>query len=153
MSSSLSMRIRAQLLTSGIRAVLSCSLNISCSSSFHAPLVLSRQQEHLLSLLIPPLLHRLAAARLRQPLPHVAAPTSTPCSKDSLSARSPRAHSTGRRPRLPATEERERVAVETAATAARLAMTELAVARAEVEAAAVADEACAAAAELETLRQ
>jgi hypothetical protein len=52
---------------------------------------------------------------------------------------------------LPTAEERERVAVETAATAARLAMAELTVARAEVEAAA-ADEACAAAAELEALR-
>jgi hypothetical protein len=30
------MRVRVQLLTSDIRAVLSCSLNISCSSTFHA---------------------------------------------------------------------------------------------------------------------
>jgi hypothetical protein len=37
-SSSLSMRVRVQLLTSSIRAVLSCSLNISCSSPFHASL-------------------------------------------------------------------------------------------------------------------
>jgi hypothetical protein len=54
-----------------------------------------------------------------------------------------------------AVEERERVAAETAATAARavrLAMAELAAARAEVEAAAVADEARAAAAELKSLR-
>jgi hypothetical protein len=52
-------------------------------------------------------------------------------------------------------EERERAAVETAATAARvvsLAMVELAAARAEVEAAAVADVARVAAAELEALR-
>jgi hypothetical protein len=38
MSSSLSMRVRVQLLTSGIRAVLSCSSNISCSSISHASL-------------------------------------------------------------------------------------------------------------------
>jgi hypothetical protein len=54
-----------------------------------------------------------------------------------------------------AAEERERAAVETAATAARaarLAMAELAAARAEVEAAAAADTARAAAAELKALR-
>jgi hypothetical protein len=51
-----------------------------------------------------------------------------------------------------AVEERERAAAETTATAARLAMTELAVARAEVEAAEAADAARAAAAELEALR-
>jgi hypothetical protein len=54
-----------------------------------------------------------------------------------------------------ATEECERAAVETAATAARaarLAMAELAATRAEVEAAAAADAARAAAAELEALR-
>jgi hypothetical protein len=37
-SSSLSMRVRVLFLTSGIRAVLSCSLNISCSSPSHASL-------------------------------------------------------------------------------------------------------------------
>jgi hypothetical protein len=54
-----------------------------------------------------------------------------------------------------AAEERERAAAETAATAARtarLAMAELAAARAEVEAAAVADAVRAAAAELKALR-
>jgi hypothetical protein len=51
-----------------------------------------------------------------------------------------------------AAEERERAAVETAATAARLAMTELAAARAEVEAAAATDAARAAVAELKALR-
>jgi hypothetical protein len=50
-----------------------------------------------------------------------------------------------------AAEERERPAAETAVTAARLTMAELAVARAEVEAAAVADAARAAAVELEAL--
>jgi hypothetical protein len=52
-------------------------------------------------------------------------------------------------------EERERATIETAATAARetrLAMAELAAARAEVEPAAVADVAHAAAAELKALR-
>jgi hypothetical protein len=38
MSSSLSMRVRVQLLTSDIRAVLSCSINIVCSSPSHASL-------------------------------------------------------------------------------------------------------------------
>jgi Tfp pilus assembly major pilin PilA len=54
-----------------------------------------------------------------------------------------------------AAEERERAAVETAVTAARaakLAMAELAVARAKVEAAVVADVAHVAAAELKALR-
>jgi hypothetical protein len=37
-SSSLSMRVRVLFLTRGIRAVLSCSLNISCSSPSHASL-------------------------------------------------------------------------------------------------------------------
>jgi hypothetical protein len=37
-SSSLSMRVRVLFLTSGIRAVLSCSLNIFCSSPSHASL-------------------------------------------------------------------------------------------------------------------
>jgi hypothetical protein len=50
-----------------------------------------------------------------------------------------------------ATEEREQAATETAATVARLAMAELAAARAEVEAAVVADAARAAVAELEAL--
>jgi hypothetical protein len=36
--SSLLMRVRVQLLTSGIRVILSCSLNISCSSPSHASL-------------------------------------------------------------------------------------------------------------------
>jgi hypothetical protein len=57
--------------------------------------------------------------------------------------------------KVAATEERERVAAETAATAARvarLAMTEQAAARAEVEAAAAADATRAAIAELEALR-
>jgi hypothetical protein len=49
-------------------------------------------------------------------------------------------------------EEHERVAVETAATAARLVMAELAAARAEVKAAAAVDVACATVAELEALR-
>jgi hypothetical protein len=49
-------------------------------------------------------------------------------------------------------EERERAAVETAATAARLAMTELTVARAEVEAAATTDIVRAAGVELKALR-
>jgi Tfp pilus assembly major pilin PilA len=49
-------------------------------------------------------------------------------------------------------EEREQATVETAATAARLAMTELAVARAEVEAAAATDIARAAGVELKALR-
>jgi hypothetical protein len=49
-------------------------------------------------------------------------------------------------------EERERAASETAATTARLTMTELTAARAEVEAAAAADAAHAAAAELKALR-
>jgi hypothetical protein len=53
--------------------------------------------------------------------------------------------------RLPA-EECERAAAETAATAARAAMVELAAARAEVEATAAANAACAVAAELEALR-
>jgi hypothetical protein len=54
-----------------------------------------------------------------------------------------------------AAEEREQATAETAATAARairLAMAELAVARAEVEAAAVADVACVVVAELKALR-
>jgi hypothetical protein len=51
-----------------------------------------------------------------------------------------------------AAEERERAVAETAAIAARLAMTELVAARAEVEAAAAADAARATAAELEALR-
>jgi hypothetical protein len=38
MSSSLSMRVRVLFLTSGIRAVLSCSLNISCPSPSHTSL-------------------------------------------------------------------------------------------------------------------
>jgi hypothetical protein len=37
-SSSFSMRVRVLFLTSGIRAILSCSLNISCSSPSHASL-------------------------------------------------------------------------------------------------------------------
>jgi hypothetical protein len=37
-SSSFSMRVRVQLLTSGIRVVLSCSINIFCSSPSHASL-------------------------------------------------------------------------------------------------------------------
>jgi hypothetical protein len=37
-SSSLLMRVRVLFLTSGLRAVLSCSLNISCSSPSHASL-------------------------------------------------------------------------------------------------------------------
>ncbi len=45
--------------------------------------------EHQLSMLIPPLLHRQAAACLRQPLPTQQSPASAPCPKDSLSARSP----------------------------------------------------------------
>jgi hypothetical protein len=49
-------------------------------------------------------------------------------------------------------EERKRAVVETAATAVRLAMTELAVARAEVEAAATTDVAHAAGVELKALR-
>jgi hypothetical protein len=51
-----------------------------------------------------------------------------------------------------AAKERERAAVETAATAARLAMAKLATVRAEVEAAAAADAARAVAAELKALR-
>jgi hypothetical protein len=51
-----------------------------------------------------------------------------------------------------AAEKRERAAAETAATVARLAMAELAAARAEIEVAAVADAARAAAAELKALR-
>jgi hypothetical protein len=51
-----------------------------------------------------------------------------------------------------AAEECERAAAEIATTAARLAMAELAAARAEVEAAAAVDAARAAAVELETLR-
>jgi hypothetical protein len=50
-----------------------------------------------------------------------------------------------------ATEECERAAIETAATAAKLAMAELATARAEVEAAAAVDAARVAAAELKAL--
>jgi hypothetical protein len=100
-SSSLSMRVRVLFLTSGIRTILFCSLNISCSSPFHASLGPQPTAGTPAALLIPPLLHRRATAHLRQPLPHVAAPTSAPCPKDSLSARSPRAYSTGRRPRLP----------------------------------------------------
>jgi hypothetical protein len=49
------------------------------------------------------------------------------------------------------TEECERAAIETAATAARLAMAELVAAMAEVEAAAAADVARAVASELEVL--
>jgi hypothetical protein len=51
-----------------------------------------------------------------------------------------------------ATEERERAVAETAATAARLAMTELAAVRTEVEATVVVDAVCVTAAELEALR-
>jgi hypothetical protein len=51
-----------------------------------------------------------------------------------------------------AAEERERAAVETAATAARLAMAELAAVRAEVEAASAVDATRAAAVNLEALR-
>jgi hypothetical protein len=36
--SSLLMRVRVQLLTSGIRVILFCSINISCSSTSHASL-------------------------------------------------------------------------------------------------------------------
>jgi hypothetical protein len=148
------MRVRVLFLTFGIRVVLSYSLNISCSSPSHVSL---GPQPAAGTPTVPAHLSspaQMSCAHLRQPLPHVAAPTSASCLKDSLSARSPRARSTGRRPRLlrerNASERRQTAA--TMARAARLAMAELTAAKTEVEAAAAADATRAAVAKLEALR-
>jgi hypothetical protein len=151
-SSSLSMRVRVRFLTSGIRAVLSCSINISCSSPSHASL--SPQP---------------AAGTPAVPAhPSSPAQTSSSSSETASSPRSspPLVHHVrrtvsvlGRLERAAPAEGRDcrgrgtrASAAETAATAARLTMTELSTTRAEVEAAAAADAACATAAELEALR-
>jgi hypothetical protein len=112
--SSSSMRVRVLYLTSGIRAVLSCSLNISCSSPYHASL---GPQPAAGTPIVPT--HPSFSAQMSSSTSEVASsprsspPTSAPCSKDSLSARSPRVCSTGRRLRLPrqrnASERRQRL--------------------------------------------
>jgi hypothetical protein len=95
-----------------------------------------------LPLLIPPLLHRRAAAHLRQPLPHVAAPHKRVIS-EGQSYRSVASSAQHRQEaEVAAAEERKRAVAETAVTAARaakLAMAELTAARVEVEAAAAAE--------------
>jgi hypothetical protein len=100
-------------LISGIRAVLSCSLNISCSSPFHASLGSQPAAGTPAVPAHPSSPTQMSSSSSEPALSPRSSPTSTPCLKDSLSARSPRACSTGRRPRLPrqrnASEWRQRL--------------------------------------------
>jgi hypothetical protein len=119
------------------------------------PSVLSWQQEHWLSLFIPPLLHRRAAAHLRQPLPHITALHKRAMSEGQSQGSVASSAQHQQKVEVAAVEEHERATAETAATAARvarLAMVELAAARAEVEAAAAVDAARAVVAEIDALR-
>jgi hypothetical protein len=119
------------------------------------PSVLSWQQEHQLSLFIPPLLHRRAAAHLRQPLPHITALHKRAMSEGQSQGSVASSAQHQQKVEVAAVEEHERATAETAATAARaarLAMVELAAARVEVEAAAAADAARAVVAEIDALR-
>jgi hypothetical protein len=148
------MRVRVLFLTSGIRAVLSCNLISPAHPLPTPPSVLSRKQEHRLSLLIPPPAQTSSSSSEAASSPH-----SSPhyCGMSEGQSQRSVASSVQHRQEaeVPATEERERAAAETAATAARaarLTMAELTAARAEVEAAATADAARATTAELEALR-
>jgi hypothetical protein len=141
------MRVRVPLLTIGIRAKLSCSLSISCSSP-------SRASPHTQS----------AAKALT--VPSSPAQTSSFSSETASSTRSDPslahhvltlghfecAAPAGGQGRRGTRTRAAAVAAATAARAARLAAAELAAARAEVEAAEAADAARAAVAELEALR-
>jgi hypothetical protein len=142
------MRVRVPLLTIGIRAKLSCSLNISCSPP-------SRASPHTQS-----------AARAPT-VPSSPAKTSSLSSKTASSTRNDPslahhvptlghfecvAPAGGRGLHGTRTERAAAAATATAVRAARLAAAELTAARVEVEAAEAVDAARAAAAELEALR-
>jgi hypothetical protein len=87
-----------------------------------------------LFILIPPLQHRQAATRLRQPLPHVTAPTSA-MSEGQFQRSVASSVQHRQKVEVAAAKKHERAAAETAATTARatkLVMVELVAARAEV---------------------
>jgi hypothetical protein len=145
------MRVRVLFLTSGNRVVLSCSLNISCSSPSHASL---GPQSAAGTLTIPA--HPSSPAQMSSSSSEAASSprTSLPLAchvRRIVSAldRLERAAPVGGQG---CCGRGTRAAAETAATAARLAIAEMAAAGAEVEAAAVVDAARAAAAEFEALR-
>jgi hypothetical protein len=138
-------------LTYDIRVVLSCSLNISCSSPSHASL---DPQPAAGTPAVP--VHPSSPAQISSSSSEATSSSrsSPPLKRHvrrtvSALGRLEHAASAGGRG---CRDKGTRAAAETAATAARLTMTELTAARAEVEVAAAADAARAAAAELEALR-
>jgi hypothetical protein len=144
------MRVRVLFLTSGIRVVLSCNLNISCSSPSHASL---DPQPATGTLAVPA--HPSSPAQLSSSSSEA---SSSPRSSPPLARHVHRTISPlvahRQEVEVVAAEECERATAETAVTATRatrLAMVELAAAREEVEAAAAVDAARAATAELEAL--
>jgi hypothetical protein len=141
------MRVRVTLLTIGIRAKLSCSLNISCLSP-------SRASPHTQSAARAPTVPSSPAQMSRLPFETTSSTRSDP----SLAHHVPTlghfecAAPAGGRGRRGTRTRAAAAAAATAARAARLAAAELAAARAEVAAAEATDAARAAAAELEALR-